>query len=123
MPPRASLACTIQYYVLIDMQGFADLIDALGGIDIDGRRARAARREHYDDGSPAPPTATSRPGTAAHGRLRRRSGTRGRGTARTTTTGWRGSAQVQEAILAQFEPGNIVLTKFQAVAAAGAQVV
>ena len=25
---------TIQYYVLIDMQGFSDLIDALGGVDI-----------------------------------------------------------------------------------------
>ncbi len=71
----------IQYYVLIDMQGFADLIDALGGIDIDGRGAAAVRREHL-----------RRRHAGAAGRLHRgracstwtgrpRSGTRGRGTA------------------------------------------
>ena len=38
-PRRASPGCQIQYYVLIDMQGFQQLIDALGGVD-DQRRER-----------------------------------------------------------------------------------
>jgi LCP family protein required for cell wall assembly len=115
------LGLTLQYYVLIDMQGFADLIDALGGIDIDVPEDVPYGSNTYDDGSPAPPAgvisagkqhmagwkalwyARSRYGSNDYERMERQ-------------------RQVQEAMLRQFEPGNIVL-KFQAVAAAGVQVV
>jgi LCP family protein required for cell wall assembly len=115
------LGLTIQYYVLIDMQGFADLIDALGGIDIEVAERLPYGSNNYDDGSPAPPAgyieagpqhmdgqtalwyARSRYGSNDYQRMDRQ-------------------RQVQEAMLRQFEPGNLV-TKFQAVAAAGAQVV
>jgi LCP family protein required for cell wall assembly len=115
------LGLTIQYYVLIDMQGFAQLIDALGGIDIDVAERLPYGSNHYDDGSPAPPAgyieagpqhmngqtalwyARSRYGSNDYQRMDRQ-------------------RQVQEAMLKQFDPGNLV-TKFQAVAAAGSQVV
>jgi LCP family protein required for cell wall assembly len=115
------LGLTLQYYVLIDMQGFADLIDALGGIDIEVAERLPYGANNYDDGSPAPPAgyieaglqhmngqtalwyARSRYGSNDYQRMDRQ-------------------RQVQEAMLRQFEPGNIVL-KFQDVAAAGAQVI
>lgn len=115
------LGLTIQYYVLIDMQGFADLIDALGGIDIDVAERLPYGSNNYDDGSPAPPAgyieagpqhmdgetalwyARSRYGSNDYQRMERQ-------------------RQVQEAMLRQFDPGNLV-TKFQGVAAAGSQVV
>jgi len=115
------LGLTLQYYVLIDMQGFADLIDALGGIDIEVAERLPYGSNNYDDGSPAPPAgyieagsqhmngqtalwyARSRYGSNDYQRMDRQ-------------------RQVQEAMLKQFDPGNIV-TKFQAVAAAGTQVV
>ncbi|MGE3193624.1 MAG: LCP family protein [Microbacteriaceae bacterium] len=115
------LGLTIQYYVLIDMQGFADLIDALGGIDIDVAERLPYGSNNYDDGSSAPPIgyieagpqhmdgqtalwyARSRYGSNDYQRMDRQ-------------------RQVQEAMLRQFDPGNLV-TKFQGVAAAGSQVV
>jgi len=105
----------MQYYTLIDMQGFSDLIDALGGIDITvaepvtlGKNGAkpigviAAGAQHMD-GATALWYARSRYNTTDYARMERQ-------------------RQVQEAMLAQFEPAN-VLTKFQAVADAGAQVV
>jgi LCP family protein required for cell wall assembly len=115
------LGLEIQYYVLIDMQGFAQLIDALGGIEIEVAERLPYGSNTYDNGAPAPPAgyieagvqhmdgqtalwyARSRYGSNDYQRMDRQ-------------------RQVQEAILRQFEPGNIVL-KFQAVAAAGAQVI
>ncbi|CAN5346097.1 hypothetical protein BH11ACT3_BH11ACT3_06960 [soil metagenome] len=115
------LGITLQYYVLIDMQGFADLIDALGGIDIDVPERIAYGANTYDDGSAAPPAgyieagqqhmdgetalwyARSRYGVTDFDRMGRQ-------------------RTVQEAILQQFDPANVLL-KFQAVAAAGGQVV
>lgn len=112
---------TIPYYALIDMQGFAELIDALGGIDIDVADRVAYGSNTYDDGSPAPPAgyieagpqhmdgatalwyARSRYGTTDYERMARQ-------------------RQVQEAILRQMDPGTVLL-KFQGIAAAGAQVV
>jgi LCP family protein required for cell wall assembly len=105
----------LQYYVLIDMQGFSDLIDALGGIDLDvAERVVLGKNgddpigaieagEQHMDGATALWFARSRYNTTDYDRMARQ-------------------RQVQEAILAQFEPSN-VLTKFQAVADAGAQVV
>ena len=105
----------LQYYTLIDMQGFSDLINALGGIDITvaepvtlGKNGDqpigviAAGAQHMD-GATALWYARSRYNTTDYARMERQ-------------------RQVQEAMLAQFEPAN-VLTKFQAVADAGAQVV
>jgi anionic cell wall polymer biosynthesis LytR-Cps2A-Psr (LCP) family protein len=105
----------LQYYVLIDMQGFSDLIDALGGVEITvenpvliGKNGSApigeiAAGTQHMDGYTALWYARSRYQTDDYARMQRQ-------------------RQVQEAILVQFEPAN-VLSKFQAVATAGAQVV
>jgi len=105
----------LQYYVLIDMQGFSDLIDALGGIDIavadpvtlgkngDQPIGTIPAGAQHMDGYTALWYARSRYNTTDYARMERQ-------------------RQVQEAMLVQFEPAN-VLTKFQAVADAGAQVV
>lgn len=118
---EGALGMEIQYYVLIDMQGFASLIDALGGVEIDVPERLPIGSNTFDDGSPADPIgyieagvqrmdgqtalwyARSRYGATDYDRMERQ-------------------RQVQEAILRQFEPGNVLL-RFQAVAAAGGQVV
>ncbi|MEO5534019.1 MAG: LCP family protein [Pseudolysinimonas sp.] len=112
---------TIPYYGLIDMQGFADLIDALGGVDIDVPARLPIGSNNYDDGSAAPPIgyieaglqhmdgqtalwySRSRYGSNDYERMARQ-------------------RQVQEAILAQADPATVLL-KFQGIATAGAQVV
>lgn len=118
---EGALGITIQYYVLIDMQGFSDLIDALGGITIDSMGRYPLNGEIDDNGEPYNVTAWIEPGvqhmdgyTALwYARVRHGSSDYDR-MAR--------QRQVQEAVLQQFEPAN-VLTKFQAVAEAGSQVV
>lgn len=115
------LGIEIQYYVLIDMQGFANLIDALGGIEIDVPERTPIGANTFDDGTPADPIgyieagpqrmngetalwyARSRYGSSDYDRMQRQ-------------------RQVQEAILRQFEPANVLL-RFQAVAGAGGDVV
>lgn len=108
---------TIQYFVLIDMQGFSDLIDALGGVDIDVQNRVPVHTDEtftkvlfwfepgmqHMDGYHALWFARSRHGTSDYDRMQRQT-------------------QMQEALLAQASPAN-VLTKFQAVAAAGTRVV
>ncbi|TFC86186.1 LytR family transcriptional regulator [Cryobacterium sinapicolor] len=108
---------TIQYYVLIDMQGFSELIDALGGVDINvDHRVPVHTDETFSevafwfepgmqhmDGFHALWYARSRHDTSDYDRMVRQ-------------------RQVQEAILQQASPAN-VLTKFQAIATAGSQVV
>jgi len=108
---------TIQYFVLIDMQGFSDLIDALGGVDINVQNRVPVHTddtftkvlfwfepgEQHMDGYHALWFARSRHGTSDYDRMQRQT-------------------QMQEALLAQASPAN-VLTKFQAVAQAGKQVV
>ncbi|PPF31168.1 LytR family transcriptional regulator [Rathayibacter tritici] len=113
----------IQYYALIDMEGFAQLIDALGGIDIDyvandplplgglpdddgvmqGVNQWIQPGHWHFNGEQALAYARSRYTTSDYDRMARQ-------------------RQVQEALLAQFDPGN-VLAKFQDVAAAGSQVI
>lgn len=108
---------TVQYYVLIDMQGFTDLIDALGGVDINVKERLPiggdeafnnvdgwveAGQQHMD-GYTALWYGRARHGTSDYDRMARQ-------------------RVLQGAILKQFNPAN-VLTKFQAVAEAGAQVV
>ncbi|SFR86284.1 transcriptional attenuator, LytR family [Agromyces sp. CF514] len=107
----------IQYYALIDMAGFQQLIDALGGVTItvpedvpihaDETFTTVAEwipaGEQHLDGYHALWYARSRHGTSDYDRMARQ-------------------LQLQEAVLAQFNPAN-VLSKFQDIAAAGAQVV
>ncbi|GAA2040876.1 hypothetical protein GCM10009819_28150 [Agromyces tropicus] len=108
---------TIQYYVLIDMQGFEALINALGGVDITVEQRLPiggdedlqnvdgwveAGPQHMD-GYTALWYARARHGTSDYDRMQRQ-------------------RVLQEAILVQFTPTN-VLTKFQAVAEAGAETV
>lgn len=107
---------TIQYYALIDMQGFAELIDALGGVDVKvtERTALGAitaskpfayveKGEQHLDGQTALWYSRSRFDTTDYARMARQ-------------------RQVQEAVLKQFDPAN-VLTKFQGIAAASGQIV
>ncbi|ROS53018.1 LCP family protein [Frigoribacterium sp. PhB24] len=112
---------TVQYYALIDMQGFVDLIDALGGIQADvqqripinGGVDRNGQPINVDgwiepgeqklDGYHALWYARARHGTSDYDRMARQ-------------------REVQQALLSQFQPAT-VLSKFQAVAAAGVQTV
>ncbi|TAM71898.1 MAG: LytR family transcriptional regulator [Microbacteriaceae bacterium] len=107
----------IQYYVLIDMQGFADLIDALGGVDINvtqklpiggdenlnGVVSWILPGEQHMNGYTAQWYARSRHGTSDYDRMARQ-------------------RQLQDAILKQINPVNVV-TKFNDIAKAGTQVV
>ena len=106
---------TIQYYVLIDMQGFGQLVDALGGVTItvpeaveigingDSAVGVIEAGEQHMDGATALWYARTRYQTTDYGRMDRQ-------------------RIVQEAVLAQFEPATL-LTTFQSVAAAGQQMV
>ncbi len=115
------LGITIQYYALIDMQGFAELVDNLGGITIDvteklpiGGQINAAGQPigthkwiypgvQHMNGFTAQWYARSRHGTSDYDRMERQ-------------------RQVQGAILAQFQP-SVVLSKFESIAKAGRQIV
>ena len=106
----------IQYYVLIDMQGFAQLVDALGGVDIEV----PAR-------TPIGPITASEPYYYVEPGQQHMDGQGALwyGRSRFDTTDFDRMArqrQVQEAILTQFEPAN-VLSKFQGIAEAGVQVI
>ncbi|MFD3448498.1 LCP family protein [Microbacteriaceae bacterium 4G12] len=112
---------TIQYYALIDMQGFSDLIDALGGVTIDVKQRQPIGGQEDANGNPINVDGWVEPGLQTldgyhalwYARARHGSNDYDR-MAR--------QREVQQAILKQFEPFN-VLTKFQAVADAGTQVV
>lgn len=115
------LGLEIPYYVLIDMQGFAQLIDALGGVEIEVTERVPLGSNTFDDGTPADPIGYIEPG------LQRMDGATALWYARSRygTTDYERMArqrQVQEAILRQMDPANVLL-KFQGVAQAGSQVV
>lgn len=118
------LGIQIPYYVFVDMHGFAALVDALGGVDITvtQRLPKGGPPEGVDphdvdswaigwiepgeqhmDGDTAQWYARSRYTTSDFDRMKRQ-------------------RELQEAILAQFTP-QVVLTRFQDVAAAGADIV
>jgi LCP family protein required for cell wall assembly len=116
-----ALGIPIQYYVLIDMQGFAQLIDALGGITVNVQERLPVGGE-WDNGENIVPAdywleagvqvlsgynalwyARSRYTTSDYDRMNRQ-------------------REVQEAILRQFDPGT-VLTKFADIMSAGSQAV
>jgi LCP family protein required for cell wall assembly len=115
------LGLEIPYYVLIDMQGFAQLIDALGGVEIEVTERVPLGSNHFDDGSPADPIGYIEPGVhrmdgqTALWYARSRYGT-------TDYVRMERQRQVQEAILRQMDPANVLL-KFQGIAQAGSQVV
>jgi LCP family protein required for cell wall assembly len=115
------LGITIPYYAIVDMAGFSDLVDALGGITIDvtqklpigggiGANGQPVGTNRWIypgvqkmDGFTAQWYARSRHGTSDYDRMERQ-------------------RQVQAAILSQFQP-SVVLNKFEAIASAGRQIV
>jgi len=117
------LGIQIPYYVFIDMDGFAHLIDALGGVDItvDQRLPKGGGPAY--EGQPAEdwaigwiePGAQHMDGDTAQWYAR----------SRYTTNDFdrmKRQRQLQEAILAQFTPAT-VLTRFNDIAVAGTAIV
>ncbi|WP_456285867.1 LCP family protein [Microbacterium sp. JZ70] len=113
----------IPYYAFIDMNGFAALVDALGGVDIEVSQRLPKGGGPAYEGQPAEdwaigwiePGAQHMDGDTAQWYAR----------SRYTTSDWdrmQRQRQLQEAILAQFTPEN-VLTRFQDVARAGTAIV
>jgi polyisoprenyl-teichoic acid--peptidoglycan teichoic acid transferase len=115
------LGIKLQYYALIDMKGFSDLVDALGGITLDVKKRLPIGGDENAQGQPINVDGWIEPGK------RKLSGYNALWYARAR----HGSndydrmgrqRDVQEAILKQFTP-TVVLTKFQAIAEAGKQIV
>jgi LCP family protein required for cell wall assembly len=110
------LGITIQYYALIDMQGFSDLVDALGGVTVD-----------VPTRTPIGGVTGAHPAGWIEAGKQKMDGYTALWYARTryNSNDFERMARqrlVQEAILKQFQP-SIVLSKFQDVAKAGTQVV
>jgi len=108
----------IQSYVMVDMAAFAGLVDALGGVDINVKERLPIGGQKLDlsdvsgwievgqqhmNGYNAMWYARSRHSTTDYDRMRRQ-------------------REVENAILNQFDPAN-VLTRFQSIAAAGTKLV
>ena len=116
------LGIAIPYYVLIDMHGFAALIDALGGVEITvTERLPTGALSKGPDGELRGVKGWIEPGK----QLMDGDTAQWYARSRYTTNDWdrmKRQRQLQEAILTQFTPAN-VLTRFQEVAAAGTHVV
>lgn len=117
------LGIEIPYYVFLDMHGFAALVDALGGVDITVEEPLPKGGGPAWEGQPAEEWAIGwieagpqhMDGDTAQWYAR----------SRYTTSDWdrmKRQRILQQAILAQFTPQN-VLTRFQAIAGAGADLV
>ncbi|MEW1961351.1 LCP family protein [Microbacterium sp. NPDC077644] len=113
------LGIEIPYYVFIDMHGFADMIDALGGVDINVTERLPKGGGPAYDGQPAEDWASGwievgqqhMDGDTAQWYAR----------SRYTTSDWdrmQRQRELQIAMLEQFTPQN-VLTRFNEIAAAG----
>lgn len=117
------LGIEIPYYVFVDMHGFASLIDALGGVEIDVAERLPKGGGPAYEGQPVDEWAT---GWIEAGPQRMNGDTaQWYARSRYTTSDFdRMERQriLQQAILAQFTP-QTVLTRFQDVAAAGADIV
>ncbi|MFT4260679.1 LCP family protein [Microbacterium sp.] len=118
------LGIDIPYYVFLDMKGFADLVDALGGVKI-------TVSERLPKGGPPPGSGAHDVDSWAIGWIEPGEQIMDGDTAqwyarsRYTTSDWDRmlrQRQLQEAILAQFTP-QTVLTRFNEVAAAGTAIV
>lgn len=116
------LGIEIPYYVFVDMDGFAALIDALGGVDITvSERLPTGALHQNEDGSLSGIKGWIEPGE------QHMDGDTAQWYARSryTTSDWdrmKRQRQLQQAILAQFTP-TTVLTRFNEVASAGADIV
>lgn len=117
------LGIDIPYYVFVDMKGFADIVDALGGVDITVQERLPEGGGPTYEGQPAEdwaigwiePGPQHMDGDTAQWYAR----------SRYTTSDWdrmRRQRELQQAILAQANPAN-VLTRFQDVAKAGEDLV
>lgn len=117
------LGIEIPYYVFVDMKGFADIVDALGGVDITVQERLPKGGGPSYEGEPAEDWAIGwieagpqhMDGDTAQWYAR----------SRYTTSDWdrmRRQRELQQAILAQANPAN-VLTRFQEVAKAGEDLV
>ncbi|MBO0979374.1 LCP family protein [Microbacterium sp. SD291] len=113
------LGIKIPYYVFVDMHGFAALVDALGGVDINVTERLPKGGGPAYDGQPVDdwafgwiePGQQTMDGETAQWYAR----------SRYTTSDWdrmKRQRELQEAILAQFTP-QTVLTRFNEVASAG----
>ncbi len=118
------LGIRIPYYVFVDMKGFANLVDALGGVKINAT-------QRLPKGGPPPGSGAHDVDSWAIGWIEPGEQVMNGDTAqwyarsRYTTSDWdrmKRQRQLQEAILAQFTPQN-VLTRFNEVAAAGTALV
>jgi LCP family protein required for cell wall assembly len=115
------LGIPIQYYVLIDMQGFSGLIDALGGVIVNVEKRIPMGAGHDEDNEPVEITEWIEPGEQKLDGFHALWYARSRFESSDYDRMMR-QRQLQEAFLAQFTPANVV-AKFQGVAEAGAQVV
>ena len=117
------LGIEIPYYVFVDMKGFADIVDALGGVDITVQERLPEGGGPSYEGEPAEDWAIGwieagpqhMDGDTAQWYAR----------SRYTTSDWdrmRRQRELQQAILAQANPANVLL-RFQQVAAAGEDLV
>ena len=117
------LGIKIPYYVFLDMKGFADLVDSLGGVDVTVEQRLPEGGGPAYEGQPAEEWASGWIEAGAQ----HMDGDTAQWFARSryTTSDWdrmKRQRQLQEAILKQFTPTN-VLTHFNQVAAAGADLV
>lgn len=115
------LGIDIENYVLLDMHGFASLVDALGGVEIDVKERLPKGAGHT--GQPVEQWAT---GWIEPGKQKMDGDTaQWYARSRYTTNDWdrmRRQRELQKAILEQFTPQN-VLARFQGIAAAGTDLV
>ncbi|WP_208321424.1 LCP family protein [Microbacterium hydrocarbonoxydans] len=113
------LGIEIPYYVFVDMHGFAALVDALGGVDINVTERLPEGGGPAYEGQPVEEWAT---GWIEVGQQKMDGETaQWYARSRYTTSDWdrmKRQRELQEAILAQFTP-QTVLTRFNEVAAAG----
>lgn len=107
---------SLHYYVLVDMHGFEQLIDALGGVQVE-----------VPERIPYGPVTSPTPFGYFEAGSQRMDGQQALWYARSRFDGsdmdrMERQRQVQEAIFMQMEPSNVV-SKFQSIAEAGSQVV
>lgn len=114
------LGLKIQGYVLIDMAGFSSLIDALGGVKVNVGGWVPISGNDVGNGLHLPPTGWISPGVQTLNGYHALWYARSREWANDYSRSQRQQC-IQAAILAQMDPAT-VLTKFNAIAAAGAKV-
>ncbi|WP_026553813.1 LCP family protein [Arthrobacter sp. 35W] len=116
-----TLGLQIQGYMLIDMAGFSDLVDALGGVKINaGGWVPISGDDVYGNGNHLPPTGWIAPGVQTLDGYHALWYARSREWVLEYARSERQQC-IQAALLKQMDPAT-VLTKFDAIASAGTQV-